>query len=189
MIVRLFLSLPAITQVEDIIDYDDLIMSSSAGKLSFTIRRPTPTSRASSTGADSDSSNFKLPALPRHLASSTSHHHTNGSSGASSPLGRSSPKPSARTYRERDSSDEDEGVEDELVTGFDQFGVQRCVSHLSPLPSNGVGNSQKSFFHGIHLNSNILSSPLLSLNSRHLAVDDGENSGCMRRRRKRKGRL
>ncbi|KAJ3477494.1 hypothetical protein NLI96_g10427 [Meripilus lineatus] len=108
-------------------------MSSSGAKLSFTIRRPSPTSRASSTGADSDSSNFKLPALPRHLSSSKSNHHENGSSGASSPLGRSSPKPSARTYHERDSSDEDDGEgEDELVTGFDQFGVQRLHEKKEP---------------------------------------------------------
>ena len=49
-----------------------------------------------------------------------------------SPLGRNgdgsrggSPKVHARTYDERDSSDEEDVVEDELVTGFDQFGVQR----------------------------------------------------------------
>ncbi|KAF7799845.1 hypothetical protein EIP86_011087, partial [Pleurotus ostreatoroseus] len=90
--------------------------SSDANKLSFTIRRPTPVSRASSTTGDSD---FKTPALPRHLS--------NPNSGANSPLSRNSPK---RTYDERDSSDEDEQAEDELVTGFDQFGVQRCVPLL-----------------------------------------------------------
>ena len=87
-------------------------------KLSFTIRRPSPVSRSSSAGVDPE---FKVPALPRHL---------NGSgtgSGTASPLGRASPKPKSRTYDERDSSDEDEVAEDELVTGFDQFGVQRCV--------------------------------------------------------------
>ena len=93
-------------------------MSASAtNKLSFTIRRPSPVSRASSAGADSD---FKVPALPRHLSGTNS--------GAGSPLGRGSPKPKSRTYEERDSSDEDEVLEDELVTGFDQFGVQRCVN-------------------------------------------------------------
>lgn len=91
-----------------------------ANKLSFTIRRPTPVSRSSSTGADSD---FKVPALPHHL--------TNPNSGASSPLSRSSPKPNSRTYDERDSSDEEGAEEIELVTGFDQFGVQRCVRLLS----------------------------------------------------------
>ncbi|CAL1708369.1 unnamed protein product [Somion occarium] len=104
-------------------------MSNSPGpaKVSFTIRRPTPVSRASSTGADSDSS-FKLPALPRHL--------TNGASTPGSPLARSapaSPKPSrARTYHERDSSEEEEEIQDELVTGFDQFGVQRLYEKKKP---------------------------------------------------------
>ncbi|PCH35332.1 hypothetical protein WOLCODRAFT_139859 [Wolfiporia cocos MD-104 SS10] len=93
----------------------------STGKVSFTIRRPSSVSRGTSSGADSDSS-LKLPALPRHLADPSS-------STPGSPLARSanaSPKPAARTYDERDSSDEDdEDGADELVTGFDQFGVQR----------------------------------------------------------------
>ncbi|KAI0763021.1 DExH-box splicing factor binding site-domain-containing protein [Trametes elegans] len=88
-------------------------MSSAAqqAKVSFTIRRPTPAS-------DSDSS-FRIPTLPRHLS---------GDSTPNSPLARSSPpspKHKPRTYTERDSSDEDSGPEDELVTGFDQFGAQR----------------------------------------------------------------
>jgi G-patch domain len=86
-------------------------------KVSFTIRRPTPVSRAPSSGPDSDSSSsFKVPSLPRHLT-------------LGSPLTRSvtsSPKP------HEDSSDED----DELVTEFDRFGAQRCVSvPLLPLQS------------------------------------------------------
>ena len=85
------------------------------GPVSFTIRRPSPVSRASSTSE----SDFKVPALPRHLSANNS---TPGS-----PLRRESPKPKSRTYDQRDSSDEDEELEDELVTGFDQFGVQRCV--------------------------------------------------------------
>ncbi|KAI0676406.1 DExH-box splicing factor binding site-domain-containing protein [Trametes maxima] len=95
-------------------------MSSSAPpeKVSFTIRRPTPTSRADS---DSDAS-FKVPNLPRHLS---------GTSTPNSPLGRGSPPSpkhkSLRTY-EKDSSDDDSGHEDELVTGFDEFGVQRSSS-------------------------------------------------------------
>lgn len=109
-------------------------MSSSVkqeSKVFFTIRRPTPSSsRATSTGPDSDAAatpphasapSFKIPALPRHLTDQ----------GAGSRSGSNSPKPRARTYEERgeesDSSDE-ERTEDELVTGFDQFGVQRCVS-------------------------------------------------------------
>ncbi|KAI0784054.1 DExH-box splicing factor binding site-domain-containing protein [Abortiporus biennis] len=95
----------------------------SSSKLSFTIRRPTPVSRASSTGAESDSSGFKVPALPRHLQSANN-------SNPGSPLGHSnSPK---RGYSERDSSDEEDDAEDELVTGFDQFGVQRLHAKKEP---------------------------------------------------------
>ncbi|KAH9852206.1 DExH-box splicing factor binding site-domain-containing protein [Lenzites betulinus] len=92
--------------------------SSAPAKVSFTVRRPTPVS-------DSDSS-FKVPTLPRHLS---------GTSTPNSPLARStppSPKHRSRTYTERDSSDEGSGPEDELVTGFDQFGVQRL--HEKPKP-------------------------------------------------------
>lgn len=108
-------------------------MSSSVkqeSKVSFTIRRPTPSSsRATSTGPDSDAAatsphasapSFKIPALPRHLTDQ----------GAGSRSGSNSPKPRARTYEERgeeSDSSEEERMEDELVTGFDQFGVQRCV--------------------------------------------------------------
>lgn len=92
--------------------------STAANKVSFTIRRPTPASRADS---DSDSSSFKVPALPRHIS---------GTSTPNSPLARNSPPPT-RTYSERDSSDEDSGVEDELVTAFDEFGAKRCVSSLA----------------------------------------------------------
>jgi hypothetical protein len=95
-------------------------MSSTAPKVSFTIRRPSPESRATSSGPDSDNLSFKVPPLPRHI--------TNDSV-PGSPLARSanaSPKLKSRTYEERDSSDEDDdGINDELVTGFDRFGVQR----------------------------------------------------------------
>ncbi|KAI0356016.1 hypothetical protein OH77DRAFT_1453735 [Trametes cingulata] len=108
-------------------------MSSSAqpAKVSFTIRRPTPASRAES---DSEPT-FKVP-LPRHLSSS-------GNSTPNSPLARSSPpspkrKSSSRTYAEPDSSDEESGPEDELVTGFDESGLQRSRSsgrlHEKPKP-------------------------------------------------------
>lgn len=94
--------------------------------VSFTVRRPSPISRPSSSGFESDESSFKVPALPRHLSSGA----------VNSPLARSGanspqPKTQSRTYYERDSSDEEEEPTDELVTGFDQFGVQRCVSHLA----------------------------------------------------------
>lgn len=99
-------------------------------KVSFTIRRPTPVSRAPSSGADSDApSSFKVPSLPRHLVNPDD-------STPGSPLARSatsSPKPSIRSkyYGDgQDSSDEDddEALQDELVTEFDRFGTQRCVS-------------------------------------------------------------
>ncbi|KAG6920051.1 hypothetical protein DXG01_010119 [Tephrocybe rancida] len=99
-----------------------------AEKVSFTIRRPTPVSRAPSSGPESDNSSYKVPSLPRHLA--------NGARGSTpgSPLARSStssPVPTARGGRyarhDPDSSDEDDDGKDELVTGFDRFGVRRCV--------------------------------------------------------------
>ncbi|KAH9030660.1 DExH-box splicing factor binding site-domain-containing protein [Lactarius pseudohatsudake] len=89
-------------------------------KLSFTVRRPTPESRAPSAGPDSDDPRFKVPALPRHLVNSAS----NSSPG--SPLAGNSPK------RRADSSDEDENPTDELVTGFDRFGVQRATPRPEP---------------------------------------------------------
>ncbi|CAA7259166.1 unnamed protein product [Cyclocybe aegerita] len=95
-----------------------------SSKVSFTVRRPTPVSRATSSGPDSDAgSSFRVPSIPRHLTN------TNGDSALGSPLARSetsSPHPDAQY----DSSDEDSVVEDELVTGFDKFGVQRCVSSV-----------------------------------------------------------
>jgi hypothetical protein len=96
------------------------------GKVSFTVRRPTPESRATSAGPDSDDTRFKLPALPRHLA----HQNSANSSTPGSPLAGRSPGRSA--HNSPDSSDEEDGQPtDELVTGFDRFGVQRCVPILS----------------------------------------------------------
>ena len=98
-------------------------------KVSFIIRRPTPESRATSTGPESDDPRFKVPALPRHLNNA-------GNSTPGSPLAGSSPKRSAPDSA--DSSDEDEsGPTDELVTGFDRFGVQRCVTTVSPSGCRG----------------------------------------------------
>ena len=108
------------------------LLPTTMSKVSFTVRRPTPDSRATSAGPDSDDSRFKLPALPRHLTHQDS---ANGST-LGSPLTAGSPKRSARNSP--DSSDEEDGQPtDELVTGFDRFGVQRCVPILSP--SNGGG--------------------------------------------------
>jgi hypothetical protein len=99
------------------------IMSTPAlNKVSFTVRRPTPESRATSIGLDSDDTRFKLPALPRHIIQDNSA----GNSTPGSPLRGNSPKRNAPDSA--DSSDEDDGQPpDELVTGFDRFGVQRCV--------------------------------------------------------------
>lgn len=104
-----------------------------SSKVSFTIRRPSPVSRAASSGPDSDaSSSFKIPSIPRRVL-------PNDEPTLGSPLARSatsSPHPSrlaqSHTQQQNDSSDDDSVVEDELVTGFDKFGVQRCVSFLSP---------------------------------------------------------
>ncbi|KAA1478332.1 hypothetical protein DENSPDRAFT_748944, partial [Dentipellis sp. KUC8613] len=90
----------------------------SSTPVSFTVRRPTPVSRAASSGADSDSSTFKVPALPRHLGRDTS--------APGSPLA-GTPK---RHYD--DSSEEEDEDQDELVTGFDQFGVQRLKEKKKP---------------------------------------------------------
>ncbi|KAJ7078823.1 DExH-box splicing factor binding site-domain-containing protein [Mycena belliarum] len=84
-------------------------------KVSFTIRRPTPVSRDASSGPESDSS-FKVPALPRHLTQD---------SAPGSPLSRSRTSSPPAGYNDPDSSDEDEGLQDELVSSFDAMGAQR----------------------------------------------------------------
>ena len=107
-----------------------------SSNVSFTIRRPSPVSRAASSGPDSDvGSSFKIPLLPSRILSNDDSSHTNHGS----PLARSatsSPHPSrlaqSHVHHQHDSSDEDSAIEDELVTGFDKFGVQRCVSFPSP---------------------------------------------------------
>ena len=92
--------------------------------VSFTIRRPTPESRSTSAGPDSNHVRFKSPTLPRHLAQETAVGSTSGT-----PLTGNSPKRS--TPDGPDSSDEDDQrPTDELVTGFDRFGVQRYVTTL-----------------------------------------------------------
>ncbi|KAJ8521191.1 hypothetical protein ONZ45_g2098 [Pleurotus djamor] len=108
-------------------------MSGTPQKVSFTVRRPTPVSRAPSSGPESDSgSSFKVPSLPRHLTNLND-------SNPGSPLARSttsSPKPKDKAvvyYNEQDSSDEeDDNIQDELVSGFDQFGVQRVTPKKKP---------------------------------------------------------
>jgi hypothetical protein len=97
--------------------------------VSFTIRRPSPVSRAASSGPDSDvGSSFKIPLLPSRIF-------LNDDSTPPARSATSSPHPSrlaqSHVQHQDDSSDEDSVIEDELVTGFDKFGVQRCVSFPS----------------------------------------------------------
>lgn len=98
--------------------------------VSFTVRRPSPVSRGGSSGADSDGPSFKVPALPKHLR--------NGASTPGSPLaqGNSAASSPKRSYDSVDSSDEEDGTQDELISGFDKFGVQRCVK-LARYPEFG----------------------------------------------------
>jgi hypothetical protein len=116
-----------------------LIMSST-NKVSFTVRRPTPPSRTASSGPDSDNPSFKTPALPRHLTAAND-------SLSGSPLARSaasSPGGTPISYyqHEQDSSDEeDDQLQDQLLTSFDQFAVQRCVD--SSVPIHSCLNSHK----------------------------------------------
>lgn len=111
-------------------------------KVSFTVRRPTPVSRAASSGPDSDTS-FKAPSLPRHLQSAEP-------TPLGSPLARS--EADSPHYGD-DSSDEDDEIQDELVTGFDRFGVQRCVNSFpSRLQSSQLTKapSDCSLLHRLH---------------------------------------
>lgn len=96
-------------------------MMTSTPAVSFTVRRPSPVSRGGSSGADSDGPSFKIPALPKHLR--------NGGSTPGSPLaqGESAASSPKRSYDSVDSSDEEGETQDELILGFDKFGVQRCV--------------------------------------------------------------
>jgi len=103
-------------------------------QVSFTVRRPTPESRATSTGPDSVDVRFKLPALPRHLAQD----HSANSSTPGSPLAGNSPKRSAPDSPESSDDEYEQRPTDELVTGFDRFGVQRCGLYRTPPPLRGL---------------------------------------------------
>lgn len=89
---------------------------STPSKVSFTIRRPEPISRADSEASESDTPHkFKVPAIPARIRQQDS-------SAPGSPLAQSN----NATPSPADSSDEeDQELQDELVTGFDKFGVQR----------------------------------------------------------------
>ncbi|KAF5321901.1 hypothetical protein D9619_001831 [Psilocybe cf. subviscida] len=98
-----------------------------SSKVSFTVRRPTPISRESSDTPDPLQGSLNKPSnLPPHIRNDSTPR-------LGSPLARSSVSTPAaaeddeddRIPYQKDSSDEDSAVEDELVTGFDKFGVQR----------------------------------------------------------------
>ncbi|KAJ7594601.1 DExH-box splicing factor binding site-domain-containing protein [Mycena floridula] len=88
--------------------------------VSFTVRRPTPVSRSTSSEADSDSGRSPATAVPRHLTERSYH------SAPGSPLARSSTSSPNQYNHDVDSSDEDDVEKDELVTAFDRFGAQRA---------------------------------------------------------------
>lgn len=89
--------------------------------VSFTVKRPPPVSRG--TSESSSTSSFKAPAEAKR----------SGASGvaAPSPLAISNngngKRRQTQTHHDDDSSDDDAGTEDEIITGFDSLGVQRCV--------------------------------------------------------------
>ncbi|EIN13567.1 hypothetical protein PUNSTDRAFT_79197 [Punctularia strigosozonata HHB-11173 SS5] len=97
--------------------------------VSFTVRRPSPVSRGASSGTEPEADGngpFKVPAIPRHLSANDRRPSPLSRSNTSSPAPKRTSNKNSRAFDERDSSDEgDEELEDELVTGFDQFGVQR----------------------------------------------------------------
>ncbi|KAL4073166.1 DExH-box splicing factor binding site-domain-containing protein [Scleroderma yunnanense] len=109
--------------------------------VSFTIRRPTPFSRPSSSGPESDGQ-FKVPALPRHLTGERS---ATGSPLVGSREGSDDDGDTGIVFsngatrkndaNEPDSSDDDASVEKELVTEFDQFSVQRDKKRKAPEPA------------------------------------------------------
>jgi hypothetical protein len=143
-------------------------------KVSFTIHRPTPVSRETSSGPESDAgSSFKVPKLPRHLA--------NRSVASGSPLARSatsSPHPQARRRGEViDSSDEENAEEDELITGFDSLGAQRCV----PLKSKAM-----QFFNSLKLPLDFSANGERRRNNEPLVIPPLENKDWRELARKRR---
>ncbi|KAI6030634.1 DExH-box splicing factor binding site-domain-containing protein [Pisolithus orientalis] len=117
---------------------------SATSKVSFTVRRPTPDlSRPSSTGPESDGQ-FKVPALPRLLAGASS---ATGSPLATSREGSDDDGETGIVFSkdgttrgngggELDDASDDDGtsVEEDLITEFDQFSVQRASNKKSKAP-------------------------------------------------------
>lgn len=85
--------------------------------VSFTVKRPSPLSRE----VHGPGTDVSFPA-PVPIAWPPS----NPVSGNSSPLPLS-----GSNYGDNNSSDEDAGTEDEIITGFDSLGVQRCVNFVT----------------------------------------------------------
>ncbi|EJT98339.1 hypothetical protein DACRYDRAFT_118638 [Dacryopinax primogenitus] len=98
----------------------------SEGKLSFTIRRPPPSASPSQPVARTDLEpppsrpNGRL--LPPGIARARS-----SAASRSSPLARTQ----KRFAPVEDDSSEEEGTEDEIITGFDELGVERCAIFTS----------------------------------------------------------
>lgn len=110
----------------------------STSKLSFTIRRPVPPTRRDSGTDSAPEPNFKVPALPKRLATPSS-----GGSPLGSPAPSSGPQRRHHHSQDKDSSDEEYEQGDELVIGFDQSGVQRCVPLPLPFFSTEWGRSSQ----------------------------------------------
>lgn len=102
-------------------------MASTPSTVSFTVRRPTPVSRPSSSGPESDGP-FKVPALPRHLASA-------GGSAASSPLAGS-----PRTFSSREDSEDDGEAGIVFVNGP---GADNDSHHTDSSDEENFGTSAK----------------------------------------------
>jgi hypothetical protein len=102
-----------------------LSFATMSNPVTFTVRRPSPLARGPSSGIESDSDGFKVPPPPRRAG---------GGQAAPSPLATNRTASDARLHSNNDSSDEEgagNGTEDEIITGFNKFGVTRCVL-LSP---------------------------------------------------------
>ena len=117
-------------------------LTMSTSKVAFTIRRPTSVSRADPGNDSTPEPNFKVPALPKRLATSS-----NGGSSHGSPAPSPAPRRRQPHAQDEDSSDEEDEEAEELVTGFDQFGVQRCVPLSLPLPSRERSRSSQQPLH------------------------------------------
>lgn len=97
--------------------------------VSFTVKRPSALSRETpQSGADAS---FPVPvSITRPSSKPTP-----------LPPGGGGRRLASNSHDNDDSSDEDAGTEDEIITGFDSFGVQRCVNFVTLVPKNDNLNS------------------------------------------------